>query len=160
MGANTTKGVKLGFEIFLGGLFIQVISFLVFTTVFLRFVYRVHKFERKAWMFHHGNRWYSDWRTLAVALGISCAGIIIRSFYRVVELLQGYRGPIEQNEDLFYGLDILPLFVAISVYVPFWPGRIIPQGSGVVPDVADGSTSAELEKKDAATEREDGVNVA
>jgi hypothetical protein len=24
---------------------------------------------------------------------------------------------------LFYGLHTLPLFVAISVYVPFWPGR-------------------------------------
>jgi len=38
---------------------------------------------------------------------------------------------------MFYLLDTLPLFVAIAVYVPFWPGRFIkneeevyrPQGS-------------------------------
>jgi len=113
-------------KIFLGALIIQLISFIIFTCIFLRFVHRVRRFERDVWTLHHGCRWYNDWRALTVALGISCVGIIIRSFYRVVELSQGFLGPIAQNEALFYALDTLPLFISISVYVPFWPGRFIP----------------------------------
>lgn len=62
---------------FLGALVAQLISFLIFTTVFLRFMRRVHKFEREAWTLHRENRWYNDWRTLAAALGVSCVGIIV-----------------------------------------------------------------------------------
>jgi hypothetical protein len=94
-------------------------------------VYRVHKFEHEAWLLHRENRWYNDWRMLGIALGVSCVGIIIRSFYRVVELSQGFFGPIAQNEGLFYALDTLPLFIAIFVYVPFWPGRFIQGEPGV-----------------------------
>lgn len=32
---------------------------------------------------------------------------------------------LARNEGTFYGLDTLPLFIAISIYVPFWPGRFI-----------------------------------
>ncbi|KAI0254690.1 RTA1 like protein-domain-containing protein [Lactifluus subvellereus] len=142
VGANTVRGEKLGSHVFLGALVIQLISFLIFTTIFLRFMRRVHKFERDAWTLHRGNQWYNDWRTLAAALGVSCVGIIIRSLYRVVELSQGFLGPIAQNEDLFYALDTLPLFIAISVYVPFWPGRFIPRESCVA---RDDTTAAEPE---------------
>jgi hypothetical protein len=41
-------------------------------------MYRVRKFERDAWTLHRGNQWYNDWRALALALGISCIGILVR----------------------------------------------------------------------------------
>lgn len=47
--------------------------------------------------------------------------------FRVIELSQGFKGPLATNEGIFYGLDTLPLFIAVSVYVPFWPGRFIPR---------------------------------
>ena len=53
----------------------------------------------------------------------------IRSLFRVVELSQGFEGAIATNEALFYGLDTLPLFIAVSIYVPFWPGRFIQPGT-------------------------------
>jgi len=81
---------------------------------------------------------------LGVALGVSCVGIIIRSFYRVVELSQGFFGPIAQNEGLFYALDTLPLFIAIFVYVPFWPGRFIQREPAVV---SRGTTGAILKPR-------------
>jgi len=130
--ANKTKAVLLGSHIFLGALIIQLTSFLIFTLIFLRFVYHVHKSEHEAWSLHRESRWYNDWRMLGVALGVSCVGIIIRSFYRVVELSQGFFGPIAQNEKLFYALDTLPLFIAIIVYVPFWPGRFITREPAIV----------------------------
>ena len=62
---------------FLGALIIQLISFFIFTCIFLRFVYRVYRLEHNAWTLHRGRRWYSDWRVLTVALGVSCIGIIV-----------------------------------------------------------------------------------
>ena len=64
-------------QVFLGALIAQLISFLIFTYIFLRFLYRVYRFEHNTWTLHCGRRWYSDWRVLAAALGVSCVGIIV-----------------------------------------------------------------------------------
>ena len=50
----------------------------------------------------------------------------IRSVYRTIELSQGFGGHLSTVEAFFYGLDTLPLFLAIVIYIPFWPGRFIP----------------------------------
>jgi hypothetical protein len=70
--------------------------------------------------------WRRNWHALAGALTVSCVGIIVRSGYRCAEFAQGPRGHLATSEGFFYGLDTLPLFVAIAVYVFFWPGRFIP----------------------------------
>jgi len=109
--------------------------------IFLVFVYRVRKYEPDTWNMNQHAAWYSDWRALVGALAFSCVGIIvslqfwlhykrltplqIRSVYRTVELSFGFEGPLSTNESLFYGLDTLPLYLAIFIYVPFWPGRFI-----------------------------------
>ena len=46
--------------------------------------------------------------------------------YRTIELSEGFQGRLATSEPFFYGLDTLPLFIAIVVYLPFWPGRFIP----------------------------------
>lgn len=104
MRATTSPGEKLGshvsvpsslardsltrVQIFLGALIIQLISFIIFTYIFLRFVHRVRRFERDVWTLHHGCQWYNDWRSLAVALGISCVGIIVRPCFTRIWLLE------------------------------------------------------------------------
>ena len=40
-------------------------------------------------------------------------------------MTQGYKSSLSTTESTFYLLDTLPLFVAVAVYVPFWPGRFI-----------------------------------
>ncbi|KAI1797551.1 RTA1 like protein-domain-containing protein [Ganoderma leucocontextum] len=90
----------------LGGLTLQLASFFVFVVVVLRFLFR-------------------DWRTLSYVLIISSIGIMIRCVYRVTELSQGYRGYLATMEGFFYGLDSLPLLIAVAVYTPFWPARMI-----------------------------------
>jgi hypothetical protein len=50
----------------------------------------------------------------------------IRSVYRTIELSQGFGGHLATVEAFFYGLDTLPLFLAIAIYIPFWPGRFLP----------------------------------
>ncbi|TFY68625.1 hypothetical protein EVG20_g3481 [Dentipellis fragilis] len=113
-------------QVMLVGLVLQLLSFLIFTAIFGIFVYRVRKYEPQIWGRDSAKRWYSDWRTFTVATAINCLGIIVRSVYRTVEMSEGFSGPLSTTEGYFYGLDTLPLFIAVVVYVPFWPGRFIP----------------------------------
>jgi len=123
--ANDSKANKAGSHIFLAGLALQFLSFFTFTCIYLTFLYRVHKRQPEIWTMDSGKKWYWDWRTLAGALFVSCIGILIRSVYRTVELSQGFGGHLSTVEAFFYGLDTLPLFLAIVIYIPFWPGRFI-----------------------------------
>ncbi|PSS30987.1 hypothetical protein PHLCEN_2v2475 [Hermanssonia centrifuga] len=114
-GSKKSQG-DLGSNIFLAGLIIQLISFFIFSVIYLRFLFLVHEHERAAWLKDEGNGRWNDWRTLA----------FVRSFYRVIELTEGFAGTLTTTESYFFLLDALPLFCAIAVYVPFWPGRFIP----------------------------------
>jgi len=128
--SNTLSLAKVGSNIFLAGLVMQLASFLTFTCIFSVFIYRVRTQEPEIWTMHASTRkWHQDWRTLAAAMIFSFVGILIRSTYRVAELSQGYEGFLATTERFFYGLDTLPLFIAISIYVFFWPGRIIGDGT-------------------------------
>jgi hypothetical protein len=142
--ANNSSANENGTHIFLAGLALQLLSFLTFTCIYLLFLYRVWSIRPDVWTIDARKNWYWDWRALAGALTISCFGILvwdflesfdggmltmllqIRSVYRTVELAQGYGGQLSTVEAYFYGLDTLPLFIAISIYIPFWPGRFLP----------------------------------
>jgi hypothetical protein len=124
--ANDGKAVKSGSHIFLAGLALQLVSFLVFSCIYVVFLLRVRKSKPDAWNLDGEKPWYRDWRTLAGALLVSCVGILIRSVYRTIELSQGFQGALATNEAFFYGLDTLPLLICFVVYVPFWPGRFLP----------------------------------
>ncbi|EJD46865.1 RTA1-domain-containing protein [Auricularia subglabra TFB-10046 SS5] len=115
----------IGNKIFLGGLILQGISFAFFSAVFGIWLYRTRKFERITWIQDISKPWHKDWRSLAGALVVSCIGIIIRSIYRIVEGSEGFFGKLGRTEWIFYTFDALPLFIAIGVYIPFWPGRFI-----------------------------------
>ncbi|KAG6865305.1 hypothetical protein C0991_003607 [Blastosporella zonata] len=116
---------KTGSRIFLVGLILQLVSFATFIAIYGIFLYRVRTQNPEVWTRDMHKPWHNDWRTLSNVLCISCLGILIRSFYRVIELSQGYGGHLATTESFFYGLDTLPLFLAISLYTPFWPGRFI-----------------------------------
>ncbi len=118
--------------------------------VVLRFLFLVATKEPHTWHMDAQKPWHKDWRTLSYVLIISSIGIMasckhygvqhlilsanllsvcptqIRCVYRVTELSQGYRGHLATTEAFFYGLDSLPLLIAVAVYVPFWPARMIP----------------------------------
>ncbi|EIW64953.1 RTA1-like protein [Trametes versicolor FP-101664 SS1] len=126
--SKNLKLSKTGEHIFLAGLVLQLASFAVFVIVALRFLFRIKTMDPHVWTVDGvaGKPWHRDWRTLALVLIISSVGILIRCVYRVIELSQGYRGHLATTEAFFYGLDSLPLFIAVAVYTPFWPGRMIP----------------------------------
>jgi len=121
-GANNVKHGLLGSRVFLAGLVSQLLSFSTFWCIYLIFLYRVYKHSPEIWTMDKAQPWYNSWRTLATVLFLSCIGIMIRSGFRVAELSQGFNGPLTTSESLFYGLDTLALFIAISLYVHFGPG--------------------------------------
>ncbi|KAF9485300.1 RTA1-like protein [Pholiota conissans] len=130
--ANDPTMALAGSRVFLAGLAAQLLSFISFSVIYAIFLYRVRKYSPELWMMDKDKVWYKSWRTLAAALCISCIGILIRSAYRVVELSEGFQGPLTRSEPFFYGLDTLPLFIAIAIYLPFWPGRFMPADSPLV----------------------------
>jgi len=153
--ANDQKRIEVGQHIFLAGLALQLLSFLIFTIIYIRFLLRVRRYEPAIWSKDAGKKWYIDWRSLAGALFVSCIGILVRSVYRTVELSQGFHGHLGTTEWFFYVLDTLPLFIAISVYLPFWPGRFIPPMPAAVPEaqvaeVERGSPAASVDTRTGA----------
>jgi len=124
-GASSLQRGVLGSRIFLAGLVAQLVSFFSFWCIYIIFLYRIYKYSPEIWTMDKAKPWYNSWLTLATVLFISCIGILIRSGFRVSELSQGFDGPLTTNEALFYGLDTLPLFIAVALYIPFWPGRFI-----------------------------------
>ncbi|KAF8961458.1 RTA1 like protein-domain-containing protein [Flammula alnicola] len=122
---NNPQMALIGARVFLGGLIAQLLSFGVFWCLYLVFLYRVRKYNPEIWSMDKSKAWYNSWLALATALFISCIGILIRSGFRVAELSQGFQGHLATTEPFFYGLDTLPLFIAIAVYIPFWPGRFL-----------------------------------
>ncbi|KAG8865224.1 hypothetical protein FRB96_000114 [Tulasnella sp. 330] len=129
-GMSTSLNLKsrdTGRKIFLAGLALQLVSFAFFTICFLVWNYKVRKNAPDVWRRDQvaGKRWYRDWRVIDASLTLSCVGILIRSFFRVVENSQGFQGHLTTTEFYFYCLDSLPLFIGIVGYVVFWPGSFI-----------------------------------
>jgi hypothetical protein len=147
--ANDPVRALTGSRVFLGGLVAQLLSFLSFSCVYVTFLHRIWKHEPEIWAMDNNKRWYNSWLALAGTLLISCIGILIRSGFRVAELSEGFQGPLTTSQAFFYGLDTLPLFVAISVYIPFWPGRFI-----------NGNNSEVLTQENPAEDKEGGSNAS
>lgn len=119
---------QTGSRVFLAGLALQLASFFFFTCVYLRFLYRMHKYEPEVWVRDCNLKWYNDWRALAGAMLVSCIGVLVRSVYRTIELSEGFDGFLTRTEVYFFVLDFVPLLIALLAYIPFWPGRFIPKG--------------------------------
>lgn len=67
-----------------------------------------------------------------------------------MELSQGFDGRLATSEGFFYGLDSYPLFLAICVYIPFWPGQFIDDNAlQIKHQRTEETNSSEEEKADA-----------
>ncbi|KAF4575418.1 hypothetical protein EYR36_006777 [Pleurotus pulmonarius] len=123
--SRESKTIDLGNNMFLVGLILQLISFIIFSLIFVWFLIRVYIRRPDIWTFDSHKSWTNDWRALSAAMAVTCIGILIRSVFRTAEKAEGFGGPLSTSETMFYALDTLPLFVAVAILVPFWPGRFI-----------------------------------
>lgn len=67
-------------KLFLAGLVLQLVSFFFFACIFVRFMILVRIRAPEIWKKDEGKKWYEDWRSLARAMQISCAGILVSAF--------------------------------------------------------------------------------
>jgi hypothetical protein len=65
-------------KIFLAGLALQLASFFLFAVVYFIFLYRVRKHAPSVWNPKPVPVWSKHWHTLALAIVVSCVGILVK----------------------------------------------------------------------------------
>ncbi|BGP54438.1 Envelope glycoprotein gp160 [Rhodotorula sphaerocarpa] len=147
--SHSATSQRIGPKITLAGLSIQLASFSFFTCTLLVFGWRLLRrpaysnppqpFTFKGYKFWSSSRIY-DWRPVFFVLALTCIGILIRSVFRIIEFAGGYYGKVATTEGYFYGLDALPLWLAMTLYCFFWPVRFIDGAREVYRDPAANSS--------------------
>lgn len=147
-GLTPTGSADLGQKIFLVGLILQLVSFVFFCIVFARWLVLVRLREPSVWARDAFAPWQHDWRALLAALSISCICIVIRCFYRVIELSEGFFGHLATTEWYFFILDALPLAVACGVFIPCWPEHFMDakHAPSKIPLASVASSNGEIER--------------
>lgn len=107
--------VTLGSRILIAGLVINLISFCCFAVVTFHFHWSVTRYK----VDHTGKE---KWIKMFYALYISMMLLIIRSVYRIVEFLLGFRGYIAIHELYFYIFECLLIIFAFALFIPLHPG--------------------------------------
>lgn len=112
--------VKLGENVIIAGLAIQIAFFGVFIIVICLFHYRI--------IASPTNQWHSStmlWQRLIWILYAASVLIMIRSVFRVAEYVMGSDGALLASEVYLYVFDAALMFVVAGMFNFFHPGKII-----------------------------------
>ncbi|OHE94874.1 RTA1 like protein [Colletotrichum orchidophilum] len=122
--ANTRSGGDTGRAIMVAGVVFQVVSLLVFMLLWLEFVFRLRKMSEG----DKGAARFAELRATKKfawfqwALGAAVLLVFVRSVYRVVELQQGFKGPVANDEVSFMILEGPMIFLAVLAMTVLHPG--------------------------------------
>jgi len=105
------QSTALGTHIMLAGIIIQLVSMSIFVGLWLYFVWAARREP------------YS--RILAATVTFSSACILIRNYYRAVELGQGWVGYLITHEVFFCVLDATLMVLAVLVFNIFYPAKYV-----------------------------------
>lgn len=81
-----------------------------------------------AWVFSRGSKAIRAERAfvlLASAITISTSMMVLRGFYRSIELLQGWTGYLITREGFVIGLDAIPMVIAMGILAILSPGPLL-----------------------------------
>ncbi|ODN84437.1 hypothetical protein L202_00387 [Cryptococcus amylolentus CBS 6039] len=115
--SGSESSADLGSKLFLVGIAAQLVSFCLFTILYVMFGIRAYR-DKSIWD-------TPNWKPLYFAMAPTCLFFIIRSVFRAVELSQGYIGYLATHEGYLLALDTLPLLLGVGIYCWFWPSRYI-----------------------------------
>ena len=104
---NTTPGTHT----MLAGIIIQLVSMSSFAVLFLIFLWRARAVNIS--------------KTLIMATSFSAFCIMVRNYYRAVELAQGWDGYLITHEVYFAVLDGALMVMAVVVFNIFFPARYV-----------------------------------
>ncbi|KAM0752977.1 RTA1-domain-containing protein [Meredithblackwellia eburnea MCA 4105] len=116
--------INIGNIVTITGLSIQLASFIFFTLTLGLFGFNVRSRYPHLWNPAPADiktMGLKHWRSLFFVMLATCVGITIRSVFRIAEYAGGYTGYLATHEGYFYCLDSLPLFLAMSLYIVWWP---------------------------------------
>ncbi|KAF5314198.1 hypothetical protein D9758_018842 [Tetrapyrgos nigripes] len=112
-----------GRNIFKIGVYLQSISYYIFCVFMIRTWWSI----RREGKYSGQESWWMAFKML----GISSAFIIVRTVYRIVESSTPRGSFIRSHELFLYLLDVLPLFIAISFYIFWWPSKYMQTKGGL-----------------------------
>ncbi|KAG9233282.1 RTA1 like protein-domain-containing protein [Amylocarpus encephaloides] len=114
-----TSTAKIGENIVLVGLIVQIMMFGLFVACAAVWQFRMYKAPTP-----ESYRGDVPWRqTLYMLYGVSIA-IFARSIFRVVEYVEGMDGYAMRHEWTLYMFDTLPMFIVTVVYWRWYPSRV------------------------------------
>ncbi|KAK0525670.1 hypothetical protein OC842_005433 [Tilletia horrida] len=120
--ATNPTTAKAGDNIFLIGIILQAVSYLLFV------VLTIEAHRRLTATAHDptfATKWSHPTGRILILIYFTSIFILIRCFYRVAELAEGYHGTLVTHEPYFLFLDSLPLLIGITPYIFFWPTELI-----------------------------------
>ncbi|KAJ7451984.1 RTA1 like protein-domain-containing protein [Mycena latifolia] len=138
LASKTVKTNILGTHLLLVGLCLQLTSFALFTALTIVCGSRMRKHFPQFWHATRrsnfaplGRDLVGDWKILYYTLCVTCAALLIRSTFRVVEFATGFKSYLSTQEVFFYCLDALPVWFAMTLYCLVWPPRFLAPHQGV-----------------------------
>ncbi|KAF9157871.1 hypothetical protein DFQ26_008241 [Actinomortierella ambigua] len=115
---------NIGDKLFLVGVCAQGATYSLFTVLLTVALARLIGTRRAARANLAGKGWMGlDQSTATIVSGLyfSSLFIMIRSIFRIVELVQGHNGYLMSKEVFLFVLDAVPLVLAIGIWAIFWP---------------------------------------
>jgi RTA1 like protein len=122
MASGDSKKLKMGQDIILGGLFLQIILFGVFVLASIIFHLRMRKNPTRK-SFDPELKWK---KTLYILYTVS-AIIMVRNIFRVVEYIGGRDGPLLRVEWPIYVFDAVLMAATMAVFLYGYPSAIRPK---------------------------------
>jgi hypothetical protein len=119
-GAKSASKLKLGENVIIVGLFVQMIFFGFFVVVSIVFHKRMDRNPTTSAM---GTS--VDWQRYMCTLYFASALIIIRCLYRVIEYIQGSTGFLQSHEYFAYIFDTSLMIVVMLTFLIFHPSQVV-----------------------------------
>lgn len=133
--ANTPSEVSTGSNVMIAGVSVQVVVTAPFMLLYLD--YNLRRLREWAKLPRH-ERPDRKVEILNAVIGVSTLFILVRCIYRIVEMAEGWLGHLATTPVYFNVLDGLMILFSIGIFIPFYPGRLLPKDmtQGTIYDAA------------------------
>lgn len=129
MSHGSVKDLKIGQNVIIGGLCVQLLFFGAFLLASLVFHYRIAKSptpeSENAKKAEREILFPRDWRGLLLSCYCVSVLILIRSVYRLVEFSQGNDGYVISHEGFLYVFDAAMMFCVMLLMNLFHPSLVL-----------------------------------
>ncbi|KAF7545224.1 hypothetical protein G7Z17_g9341 [Cylindrodendrum hubeiense] len=118
--AKSESSLKMGENIIVGGLGIQIVFFGFFMIVTMIFHYRINKNPTTASL-----TITTPWKKFIMVMYVASVFIMIRSVFRIAEYIGGSTGTLQSTESYIYIFDAALMFIVTALFNIFHPSRVM-----------------------------------